>query len=144
MTVPKKHKKTEPTALDRLFNVAVSDRQFKKMLFAQAELLSKKMFDKDLSERGARRELAKELTQWVYVSGFSGRQRKRMVEKAVKRALNDYGAKLRAHYVDRLRRLKAEAKAGGFEGYLAQCHADRLAERIKSGNIGKDSPEQWW
>jgi hypothetical protein len=138
-------KKTEPTALDRLFNITVNDRDFWKMLVAQAEKLAPECYDQDLCVQAARKTICERLTSWVYVSGFSGRQTKKMVEKATKRVLKGYHKNMRTYYLKRASELDEEAKTAKewYQRYEAQEEAERLRKLLAENRIGKQRYQRW-
>lgn len=138
-------KKTGPTALDRLFNVTVSDRDFWKMLVAQAEPMPTQCFDEQLCERDARREIVKKLTAWVHDSGFSGRQTKKMVEKAAKRVMKGYRQSMELYYREQLKHHEEVARTSKdwLERATSYNEAEKLRDRIKQGRFGKERHPQW-
>jgi len=139
------NKRREPSVLDRLFNITVNDRDFKKMLIKKAETLPAQCFDEELCERDARKQIVKQLTDWVYESGFTGRQTKKMVEKAAARVLKGYREKMRHYYRQRL--VHHEELARTSTDYLtrltSEMEADKLRERIKDGRYGKERHPPW-
>lgn len=81
---------TEPTALDLLFNTVVSDRDVKKMVKVQAKILFEQALVFRLPEAVTRKEVSIELTKWIESKGLTGRGTKKLVDKAVARAMKDY------------------------------------------------------
>lgn len=130
-------KKDEPNVLDRLFNVAVSDREVKGMLREKAKQLVEEQFKEGYSESAARATVSEKLTDWMHISGFSGRGRKKMVDKAVARALKGYEDRLRLALLAEARRLK---KTGH---WVDESNAKRIFEKLQRGQVGKERHQKW-
>ena len=136
-------KKTEPNVLDRLFNIAVSDKEGKRMLIKQAEPMPAVCLALDdtsrspLSEKAARLRIAADLTAWLHASGLTGRGTKRLVDKVTARVMKGYGPQLR-------RLLHRAAKDA--EESMNQREADGLKARLRAGQLAVRGEEKplWW
>ena len=120
-------KKTEPNVLDRLFNIAVSDREVKAMLNAQAEPMPAYCLKMRLSDRTARQKIAEDLKAWLHASGITGRGTKKLIDKILSRVMKGYGYQLR-------RLLHQEAEGAEEE--------DAITAELKAGQIGRGTKER--
>ena len=63
--------KKQPTILDKLFNVTVSNRDVKKWLTQRAEELRAEQLETTRSEVSARQELSRDLMAWMHEKSFT-------------------------------------------------------------------------
>jgi len=136
---------TEPNALDRLFNVAVPDKDVKRWLADEAEAMARLELAWEHDERVARRVITEKLTKWVESKHLTGRGTKKLVDKAVAKAMKTYGYSLwrrlrdidRGRPVDDAITLDLEAGGAGFDrrertpGWLRRSNASR-GEKLAS------------
>ena len=134
---------TKPTILDLMLNATMSDREFRKVLFCKAEELSKDCFEEKLNERAARLTIAEKLVRWMSASGFTGRQTKKMVEKAAKRVLQNYSDKLRSYYIGKLAELELAGQEKSLDGWIARSEAESLRFDLRDGRIGNERFLPW-
>ena len=86
----KKKSKTQPDVLGRLFNLTVSNRQAKVMVFEKAEKLKQEALAVRLPEKNAAIEIPKQLRLWIENSGLDGHGTKKLVDKAAAKVLKTY------------------------------------------------------
>ncbi|MGD9727425.1 MAG: hypothetical protein AB7L09_00750 [Nitrospira sp.] len=128
-------KKIEPSVLDQLFNIVVSDREVKQLLAQQSAALVEGLFNEEYSESAARKILSEKLTAFMAERGLSGRGRKKMVDKAVAKALKGYRSRLYLKLMHDAKELRADG----------QNHAaDRLFADLAAGRIGKERSQPWY
>jgi hypothetical protein len=130
--------KKQPTALDRLFNITVSDKEVKKMLIKQAAPMPAKHQNGRLSLRAARQQMAEDLAKWLHASGITGRGTKKLIDKVVSKALKGYETQLRLG----LMADAAEAKRVDNSGY-GKMKADAITARLAAGKIGNERYQPW-
>ena len=126
--------KKQPTILDQLFNVTASDRDVRLMLLEEAKRVAVQQFEDGYSERATRANLQEHLNGWMHSRGLTGRGGKKMVDKVIARVLQGYGVLLVDSIKARIRELERENDT---------WEAERLAERLKDGRVGKDRYQPW-
>lgn len=87
-------KKIGPNVLDRLFNIAVPDKDVKKWLADRAERLAPIEVAWEHDERTARRRISANLTKWVEKNGLTGRGTKKLVDKVVAKVIRGHETRL--------------------------------------------------
>lgn len=131
-------KKTEPNILDRLFNIAVSDKDAKAMLIKQAAPMPARHQKERLSLRAARLQMVEDLTQWLYASGLTGRGTKKLVERITAKGLKGYEIRLRLNLMEDA----AKAKRDDESGY-GKMRSDAITARLDAGKIGNERYQAW-
>lgn len=81
---------TDPNILDQLFNAVVSEREAKRMIAEKAKSLVQEAVIFRLPTDAARRGVRKELTVWINQKSLTGRGTKKLVDKAVAKAMRGY------------------------------------------------------
>ncbi len=85
---------TEPNILDQLFNITVKRRDVKRWLDTRAEELVARHLWWDHSESVARQETYIELTKWMQEKSLTGHGTKKLVDKAIAKAMAHYSTRL--------------------------------------------------
>lgn len=118
---------TEPNALDRMFNAVVSDREVKRMIQAETKKLFAQALVFRLPDDAVKREVRAQLTKWIKSKGLTGRGTKKLVDKAIARAMKGYCRSLHE--------LNSSSEFDKFRDIPVELHgtwADRASDRLRS------------